>query len=286
MRTLVFGGGGIVGRAMLAEAGRRGWSARGLRHDEADIEDESSVAAAIERFAPELVVNCAAFTAVDLCESEPERALAVNGAAVGNLARAAASAGARLVHLSSDYVFDGEASEPYAEEHPTAPKSSYGVSKLEGERQALASGSHLVVRTSWIFGEGGPNFVDAIAGKLRSGETRLRVVADQRGAPTYAPFLASALADLGEWGASGILHYQNRPPVSWYELALEIARRLRPDGGVEVEPVTTEEMPRPARRPAYSVLAVERFERLAGRKVESWSEGLERHLATHKGVTA
>jgi dTDP-4-dehydrorhamnose reductase len=199
---------------------------------------------------------------------------------VGAIADACVRSGARLVHLSSDYVFDGEATEPYPEDHPTAPRSVYGASKLEGERQALAREGTLVVRTSWVFGTGGPNFVDAIAGQLRGGERRLRVVADQRGGPTWAAFLASALADLGEWGTSGLVHYQNRPPVTWHGLAGEIARRVVPGGGVEIEPVTTAEFPRPARRPAYSVLAVERFEKLAGRAVESWSEGLDRHLAT------
>jgi dTDP-4-dehydrorhamnose reductase len=280
MRTLVFGSEGIVGRAMVAEAERRRWPVRAVARAEADIRDAAAVRGAIREFAPRIVVNAAAFTQVDRCESEEEEAVAVNGTAVGVVAQEAEAAGARLIHLSSDYVFDGEATEPYDEAHPTGPRSAYGRSKLEGERQALAHGGSLVVRTSWVFGRGGANFVDAIAGKIRSGEHRLRVVADQRGAPTWAPFLASALADLGEWGARGIVHYQNRPPVSWYELAGEIARRLEPAGGVEIEPVTTAEFPRPARRPAYSVLSVDRFERLAGRKVESWSEGLDRHLAS------
>lgn len=275
MRTLVFGGGGIVGRAMVAEASKRGWEVSGLSRGEADITDDEAVRAAIVAFRPDQVINCAAFTQVDRCESEPERAFAVNGDAVANLARAAAQEGARLVHLSTDYVFDGEGSAPFPEDHRTAPRSVYGASKLEGERRALGEAANLVVRTSWIFGAGGPNFVDAIAGKLFAGE-RLRVVADQRGGPTYAPFLASALADLGEWGTSGVVHYQNRPPVSWYELAREIARRLEADA--EIEPVSAADMPRPARRPAFSVLAVERFERLAGRSVESWSDGLDRHL--------
>jgi dTDP-4-dehydrorhamnose reductase len=286
LRTLVFGGGGIVGGAMVAEASRRGWPVRGLGHAEVDIADSAAVAGAIARERAELVVNCAAFTQVDRCESEPELAFAVNGAAVGPLAAAAARAGARFVHLSTDYVFDGEATEPYREEHATGPRSVYGASKLEGERLALAVPGSLVVRTSWIFGQGGANFVDAIAGRIRSGDRRLRVVADQTGAPTWAPFLASALADLGEWGASGIVHYQNRPSITWHGVALEIARRLVPDGAVEVEPITTAEMPRPARRPAYSVLAVERFEALAGRRVEGWSAGLDRHLAmAHKEGT-
>lgn len=276
MRTLVLGGSGIVGRALVAELSRRGGAVAGRTREECDITREGDVAREVAAFRPELVVNCAARTQVDLCEVEPERAFAVNGRSVGIVADAASAAGARLIHLSTDYVFDGEGSEPYGEDHPTAPRSVYGASKLEGERQALARPGSLVVRTSWIFGAGGANFVDAIAGRIAGGERHLRVVADQRGAPTYAAFLASALADLGEWGASGIVHYQNRPAVSWFELAVEIARRLSP--GVEIEPVTSAEMPRPARRPAFSVLAVERFERLAGRAVEPWGEGLTRHL--------
>lgn len=280
MRTQVFGSGGIVGRAMVAEARRRGWPARGVTRADADLRDREAVAAAIVAFAPELIVNCAAFTQVDRCESEAELAFAVNGAAVGVVAGLAERAGARFIHLSTDYVFDGEGREPYPEEHPTAPRSVYGASKLEGERLALEREDALVVRTSWIFGAGGPNFVDTIAGKLRAGERRLRVVADQLGAPTYAPFLASALADLGECGARGLIHYQNRPPATWHDLAVAIGRALAPAGGIEIEPVTTAEFPRPARRPAYSVLAVERFERATGRNVESWIEGLERHLAS------
>ena len=228
MRTLVFGGSGIVGRAVVAEAARRGWRVAGLSREQADITRPDLVAAAIADFRPELVVNCAAFTQVDSCESQSERAFAVNGLAVGTLAAASREVGARLLQLSTDYVFDGEGREPYGEHHPTAPRSVYGASKLEGERQALAEGANLVVRTSWIFGVGGPNFVDAIADKVAAGELRLRVVADQRGGPTYAPFLAAALADLGECGVSGIVHYQNRTAASWFALATEITRRLRP----------------------------------------------------------
>jgi dTDP-4-dehydrorhamnose reductase len=276
MRTLVFGGTGIVGRALVREGRSRGWPVLGLSHGQGEITDRERIASACAAFRPALIVNCAAFTQVDRCETEPERALAVNGTAVGNLVHAAAAIGARLVHLSTDYVFDGSASSPYAEEHPTAPRSSYGASKLEGERQALAFDRALVVRTSWVFGHGGANFVDTIAGRIRGGQKSFRVVADQLGAPTWAPFLARAVSDLGEWGATGLLHYQNRPSVSWYEFALEIARRLDPT--VEISPISTAEAPRPAPRPAYSVLAVDRFEKLAGRSVESWPEGLSSHL--------
>lgn len=276
MRTLVFGGTGIVGRALVRECRRRGWPVLGLAHGQAEITDRRRVDDACVAFRPDLIVNCAAFTQVDLCESEPARALAVNGTAVGNLTRAAESAAARLVHLSSDYVFDGCATAPYPEEHPTAPRSSYGRSKLEGELQALASDRSLVVRTSWVFGAGGANFVDTIAGRILGGQRSFRVVQDQQGAPTWAPFLARAVADLGEWGTAGLVHYQNRPAVSWCEFAREIARRLDPQ--VEITPISTSEAPRPAPRPAYSVLSVERFEEIAGRPVESWQEGLGSHL--------
>lgn len=278
MRTLVLGGTGIVGRARVREGRNRGWPVLGVSHGQGDISDRRRVEELCADFRPALIVNCAAFTQVDLCEAEPERALAVNGAAVGDLVRAAEASGARLIHLSTDYVFDGRATAPYTEDHPTAPQSSYGRSKLEGERQALASDRSLVVRTSWVFGRGGANFVDTITGRIRSGQKSFRVVDDQFGAPTWAPFLATAVSDLGEWGTTGLVHYQNRPAVSWCEFAREIARRLGP--GIEVTPITTAEAPRPAPRPAYSVLAVDRFEKLAGRTVESWHEGLTSHLGT------
>ena len=276
MRTLVFGGAGIVGSALVREGRSRGWPVLGLSRGQGEITDRDRVGDVCAAFRPDLIVNCAAFTKVDLCESEPAQAFAVNGAAVGNLARAAEATGARLVHLSTDYVLDGRATSPYDEAHPTAPQSVYGASKLAGEIEALAFGRALVVRTSWIFGSGGPNFVDTIAGRIRDGQKSFRVVDDQVGAPTWAPFLARAVSDLGEWGTTGLVHYQNRPTVSWYELAREIARRLEPS--VEVVPIPTAEAPRPAQRPAYSVLAVDRFEKLAGRSVESWLDGLTSHL--------
>ena len=276
MRTLVFGGTGIVGSALVREGRSRGWPVLGLARGQGEITDRRRVDEICAAFRPDLIVNCAAFTQVDLCESAPEHAFAVNAAAVGNLVHAAGAAGARLVHLSTDYVFDGRSTTPYAEEHPTAPQSIYGASKLAGEEAALAGGRALVVRTSWVFGSGGPNFVDTIAGRIRGGQKSFRVVADQLGAPTWAPFLARAVSDLGEWGTTGLVHYQNRPTLSWYEFAREIARRLDPE--VEVAPIPTSEAPRPAERPAYSVLAVDRFENLAGRSVESWEDGLTRHL--------
>lgn len=279
MRTLVFGGTGIVGRATVAAARRRGFPALGLSRGQGDIGAPERVAAAIAAFRPRLVVNCAAFTRVDDCETAPERAFAVNAEAVGIVARACARAGCRLLHLSTDYVFDGAGAQPYREEDATGPRSVYGASKLAGEARALEAPGALVVRTSWVFGAGGPNFVDTIRRKLEEGAAPLRVVDDQVGAPTYAPFLARALADLGESGVGGIVHYQNREPVSWCGFARAIARGLGFDEGA-IEPASTAQVPRPAPRPAWSVLDVRRFERLAGRPVERWEDGLAEYLGS------
>jgi dTDP-4-dehydrorhamnose reductase len=281
VRTLILGGGGLLGRAVVAEGRRRRYPALALSHALADVTDPERLGYWVAAFRPELIVNCAAFTRVDDCEERRELAFAVNGEAVGTVAAAAAAAGARLLHVSTDYVFDGEAREPYPEAAATAPRSVYGASKLAGEERALAYERALVVRTSWLFGPGGPNFVKMIVGRILGGTRQLRVVDDQVGRPTYAPFLAAALWDLAAAGhprpgAGGVLHYGNREPISWYGFAREIAGWI--DGSVEVEPVTTAEFPRPANRPAYSVLDVSRAEALLGRPVEPWGWGLAEYL--------
>jgi dTDP-4-dehydrorhamnose reductase len=166
----------------------------------------------------------------------------------------------------------------------TAPLSVYGASKLAGEAAALAHDDALVVRTSWLFGPGGPNFAATMHRLMTAGERRLRVVDDQVGCPTYTPFLARALVELAELGARGVVHYRNREPVSWHGFASEIARHLDPQ--IEVAPVPTSEFPRPARRPAYSVLAVDRFERWVGRRVEAWGWALTEYLETLRRASA
>ena len=276
MRSLVFGGTGMLGSALVSEARRRGWPALGLSRDEADVTDAAAVRGWVRRFAPEVVFNCAAATKVDDCEQRRDEAYAVNGEAVAGLAEAASSAGSRLVQISTDYVFDGAAREPYPEEAPTAPLSVYGASKRLGEERALAYERSLVVRTSWLFGPGGANFVATMLRLIADRRLPLRVVDDQTGCPTYTPFVATALCDLVERGATGVVHYRNREPVSWYGLAREIVARWQPD--VEVVAVATREVPRPAARPAYSVLAVDRFESLVGRVVEPWGAGLSEYL--------
>jgi len=277
MRCLVLGGTGMLGRAVVAEARSRGWAALGLSHAQADLGDRGRLLGWAERFRPEVVVNCAAYTKVDAAETHRERAFAVNGEGVANAAALAERAGARLVHVSTDYVFDGKAQAPYREDAPTAPLSVYGESKLAGERRALGYERSLVVRTSWLFGPAGASFVATLVGLIEAGRLPLRVVTYQEGCPTSTPSLARALLDLAARQASGIVHYQDREPVSWYAFAVEIARLW--SGAAEVIPVTSAEIPRPARRPAYSVLDVGRFETIAGRRVEPWECGLVETLA-------
>jgi dTDP-4-dehydrorhamnose reductase len=277
----------MLGSAVVAAARSRGWAALGLSRMQGDLTGRDRLLGWAERFRPDVVVNCAAYTKVDAAETERELAFAVNGEGVASAAALAGKAGARLVHVSTDYVFDGKAKEPYREDSPTAPLSVYGQSKLEGERRALACDRSVVVRTSWLFGPGGPSFVAAMVGLIEAGRLPLRVVADQQGCPTSTASLARALLDLALWEATGVVHFQNREPVSWYAFAVEIARLW--SGAVEVVPVTTAEFPRPAPRPAYSVLDVGRFEHLAGRRVEPWEEGLVETLAwlrqsRHRGI--
>ncbi len=295
MRAVVFGGTGMLGRDVVAEGRRRRVPTLGLSHAQADVTDAGRLREWVSSFRADVVINCAAFTAVDACEEERERAFAVNAEGAGHAAAAAAAVGAHLLHVSTDYVFDGAASTPYTEESETAPRSAYGASKRAGEVRVLEYERATVVRTSWLFGPGGPNFVATMVRLIEGGRVPLRVVDDQVGCPTDTRFLARALWDLAEIvankgsspsepepgeGAHGVVHYRNREPVSWCGFTREIVRSFRPS--VEVVPVTTDAFPRPAPRPAYSVLAVDRFERLTGRSVEPWLAGLQSLLDLYR----
>ena len=277
MRALVLGGTGMLGQAVTALWRRRQRAVLALGHGQADVTDRRRLLEWARVFRPEVVINCAAFTHVDRCEAERETALAVNGAGVANVVAAAEPTRARLIQVSSDYVFDGDGDAPYVEDAPTGPRSAYGESKLEGERQALRYRRSLVVRTSWLFGPGGPNFVATIRRLLAASEEPLRVVDDQIGCPTYTPFLALALWDLVHQDVDGTIHYCNREAVSWHGFAAEIARAIAPRR--PVLPVPTSEFPRPAPRPAYSVLDTTRFETAVGRRVEPWLSGLTAYLS-------
>ncbi len=277
MRVLVFGGTGMLGRSVVGEARRRGYPALGLSREQGDITQSDVPRQWVERFRPQVVVNCAAFTRVDDCEAHKEQALEVNGHSVAHVVAGAQSLGARLVQVSTDYVFDGRGTSPYPNDGRTGPVSVYGESKLLGEQEALAYDRSLVLRVSWLFGAGAGNFVTTMLRLARQGMNPLRVVDDQVGGPTYTRFLARALLDLAGAEATGVLSYQNREAVSWYGFAREILRQEYP--AVAVEAVKTEDFPRPAPRPAYSVLDVSPTEAILGRPVETWSAGLAHYLA-------
>jgi dTDP-4-dehydrorhamnose reductase len=230
---------------------------------------------------PDVVANAAAFTHVDRCEREPESAWRANAEAPGLLARACAGRGVRLAHVSTDYVFSGESERPYREEDPPAPRSAYGRSKLEGERRVLAAApSHLVVRTSWVFGRG-RNFLAAIlaqARAVRSGEARgpLRVVDDQRGRPTWAVDLAAGIRRLVDRRATGLYHVAGGGIASWWD----VARFCLDEAGfadLEVQRIRTSELDLPAPRPAWSVLDCAKAEAL-GVRMRDWREAVRAYL--------
>lgn len=275
MKWLITGAGGMVGTDLRDELTSRGEDVVALTRGDLDVTDSRAVAAVIGEHAPSIIVNCAAYTKVDQAEAEVSVANSINGSAVELLANAANDAGAVLVHLSSDFVFDGDSSEPYEVDAPTDPLSAYGRSKLLGEIAAAHARDHLIVRTSWLFGVHGPNFVEAIRNQIRKGTNPLRVVSDQRGRPTYTPHLARAIVRLAPT-ARGIVHYADADECSWFDFARAIAEESGSD--VEVKPVTTDEFPRPAKRPSYSVLSTASYERLTGVSPETWRAGLREYL--------
>ncbi len=281
MRLLVTGGAGMLGQAVAAAATRLGHDVFALSRAELDITDADHVRRVVAAAEPRTVINCAAWTDVDGAETAEAAATAVNGDGAGNVARAAAEVGARIVHVSTDYVFDGAKHEPWLESDAVNPIGAYGRSKLVGEEQvAAATDEHAIVRTAWLFGAGGRNFVDTM---LALGHERdeVSVVTDQVGSPTWSVHLAEALVELAERrGDVGILHAAGAGACSWYELAVEVFDRA----GVRcrVLPTTAARFPRVAPRPAYSVLGSERDDAPA---LPGWQEGLAAYL-TERAVVA
>ena len=276
MSWLITGAGGMVGSDLHDALAMRGEDVVALTKSDLDITDSRAVAAAVAEARPAIVVNCAGYTRVDDAESNERLANAINGSAVELVAQAANSVDALLVHLSSDFVFDGRKDLPYEINDRTAPLSIYGRSKLMGELAATHARRHVVVRTSWLFGAHGPNFVEAIRKQINKGTNPLRVVNDQRGRPTYTPHLAEAIIRIANLDARGVIHYADEPECTWYDFARAIVEEL--GASVTVNPVATAEFPRPATRPAYSVLSTERYERLTGVRPEEWREGLREYL--------
>lgn len=283
LRWLITGANGMLGSALSSLLSEQKQPITPLARARLDITDAEAVREAVDRERPDIVVNCAAFTKVDDCEAQPELANLVNGTAVGFLADAVNRTGALLVQISTDFVFDGSSTRPYRPDDAVRPLSAYGASKLLGEREAARAEKHLIVRTSWVFGKNGPNFVEAIRRQITSGRRELRVVSDQRGRPTATPHLAAAVVALAQeaassTGARGIVHYADSPECTWFDLAVQIARRIDP--GVAVVPVTSEAFPRPAPRPPYSVLSTERYEEITGKAPRSWEAGLAEYLGS------
>lgn len=280
MRILVAGGRGLVGGLVRRAAVSR-HDVHALGRSELDIENEASIRDTLGRLSPDVVINCAAFTDVDGAELTPERAFAVNAEGAGKLAAAAATAGAFFAHVSTDYVFDGRAREPYREEDPTGPLSSYGASKLEGEKRVAASHpeGHAIVRTAWIYGPG-KGFVDWARGRLERGE-ELPLIEDQVGSPTNAALLAAALVRLAAGRHRGLFHYVSSGATTWLELGRWLARELRIESP-NIRAILASELGRPAQRPAYSVLSTARYETVTKERVPTWEEALRQHLASQR----
>ncbi|HEX3434598.1 MAG TPA: dTDP-4-dehydrorhamnose reductase [Solirubrobacteraceae bacterium] len=291
MRLLVTGAAGMLGHDVQRAGERSGHELVLVDLPEIDITDAAAVDALVDRLRAEpgsldAIVNCAAWTDVDGAESKREAAHAVNADGAGNLARSAARVGIPLLHISTDYVFDGVApldaegrARPYVESDPTGPRSVYGSTKLEGEQQVLAaSPRHLVVRTAGLYGIDGRNFVDTM---LRLGTERdaVQVVTDQVGSPTWSGHLAPAVLGLLERDVSGLVHMTGAGEVSWNGFAKEIFRQAEVE--CAVEPASSEQMARPAPRPAWSALASERDDVLP---MPDWRDGLAGYLAARAGM--
>ena len=258
---VVIGADGMLGRCWSDLLSARGSAFVGTTLSELDITDPRSVERAVGR-GTEWVINCAAYTAVDEAEAHEDLAMEVNGHAVGRLAARCKAVGAKVIHYSTDYVFDGTASKPYAIDHPRNPVSVYGRSKALGEELLEESGvEYLLVRSSWLYAPWGKNFVLTIRDLAKSRPV-LRVVDDQRGRPTDSRHLAAASLQLAERGQRGVAHVTDGGECTWFELATMVAGIVNPD--CRVEPCSSEEFPRPARRPAYSVLDISATEAALG----------------------
>jgi len=293
-RILVTGANGQLGAEILQMlAPIANTEILGTTRDRLDLTDPDSIRAAIADFDPQTVISCAAYTAVDKAEAEPELARQINAIAPGVIATETAKRGAKLIHLSTDYVFDGQKGSPYLETDTTDAIGTYGQTKLDGELAIAQNDPQAaIVRTAWVYGVGGTgNFVKTM---LRVGASReeLRVVADQVGSPSWTGDIATAIADLAlnYSDAAGIFHFTNSGVASWYDFAVAIFEEARSLGfplAVErVVPIATEEYPTPAQRPAYSVLSGRKLAELRGAVPPHWRDGLRSMLTELKAAGA
>ncbi len=281
MKLALIGCNGMLARK-VREFAPTNYTVHGFDLPQFELTDRAQVLAELEHLQPAVIINCAAFTNVDGCETEEELATRVNGAGPGFLADAAKAVGSVLVHISTDYVFAGDKTSPYREDDPTGPLSAYGRSKLAGEKAIVASGlaRYFIVRTSWLYGPGGKNFVETMI-RLAGERDELRVVADQFGSPTYTGDLAAAIFRLLALSppAYGIYHFANLGECSWHgfaEAIVELARQHgEPVKATRVLPIATSDYPLPAPRPAYSVFSRDKYLHTTGAALPHWRDSLE-----------
>ena len=289
MNILVTGGAGQVGRELQRHGTLAGHALQALDRTELDITDAAAVAACISSHTPDLVINAAAYTAVDKAEQDAEMAFAINRDGAANLARACAAQAIPLLHISTDYVFDGHKKTPYHEDDPVAPLGVYGASKWQGEQQIRAHCSqHIILRTSWVFGAYGQNFVRSMLRLARERE-ELRVVADQRGCPTPASAIAQVVLNIaGQLAFScssvfGTYHYCGSPATSWHGFAEAVVAEARSLTALTVQrvvPISTAEYPTPAARPANSILDCSRLQDVFAIQSGDWRPDLRETLTT------
>ncbi|MGP1353466.1 MAG: dTDP-4-dehydrorhamnose reductase [Parasphingopyxis sp.] len=286
MRAVIFGAGGQVGRALRANL-PEGIAVESFAREDIDIASADAVFAVIKNTRPDVVINAAAYTAVDRAEAETDTAFLINAKAPGHIAEACKAVSARLVHMSTDYVFDGTSERPYRPDDPTHPVSAYGRSKLAGEhavRKTLPDAA--IVRTAWVYAAGGANFVVTML-RLMGERDELAVVADQIGTPTHADSLARALWKLAANGAEGVFHYTDAGEASWHGFATAIeeeARALNMIDGCTVRPITTADYPTPAARPARSLLDCTATYAITG-PANHWREELRIMLDQQKALS-
>ena len=278
MKVLVTGAGGMTGAELVRQSRQKGWTVNEYSKNDLDITDASEVGGVIARDKPDVIFNAAAWTAVDAAEDSPEIAMAVNAAGAANVARAANIHGITVVHISTDYVFDGESSVPYKPDDRVGPINVYGESKLAGEIAVREECErHVIVRTSWVFSHEGKNFVRTMLRAADEGR-ELRVVNDQHGRPTSSADLASALIHVAEHGrnapVAGTFHYCNAGCTTWYDFAQAIFE-LRGKSIPAIKPIPTSEFPTAAKRPRWSVLDTSSFEATFGVKPRSWRDSLK-----------
>lgn len=285
MRIVVTGAGGMLGHALGRVMGSEGVDYRPLGRAACDVTDKKGVEAAFSSERPDLVIHAAAFTRVDDCESEEPQAFAVNDRGTRNVAEAASSSGARLIYVSTDYVFSGQKRAPYTEEDAPEPINTYGNSKLAGERavrEEMPADRWVIVRTAWLYGQGGRNFVDLMAERALAGQP-LTVVDDQVGNPTWTMAAARAMKVIAEAELSGLYHVACGGAVSWFDFAAEILRLTGAE--VSLEAISTGELARPAKRPSFSALDTTKFTRDSGVPLVTWQEALADYLG-ERGLLA